>query len=93
MIENSKTFWTDGTKVLSKAKLYAYENAMCTLRKFYYNFFEGRDDFADGYTFDEMSSYLQCVFDDFKIFETICQLHAKFEDIAQVEQKDLEKDV
>ena len=81
---NNEKFWTNGTKALLEAKKFAYENAICTLEKFYYNFFEGETNFKD-LDFEEVKNYLKCVLDDFETYDKINDLYIKFEEISKVE--------
>ena len=84
MDKNDEKFYTKGAEVFFRAKHYAYYRAKETLERYFYNFFEGRDNFDD-LDFEEVKDYLETVMYEFDAFEKVEELYVKFEEISKVE--------
>lgn len=87
MDKNDGKFWTKGAENLLEAKQFAYENAICSLTKFYYNFFENKTTFENlkREDFQEICDYFESVIEDFETYKRISGLQYRFEEISKVE--------
>lgn len=76
-LQNSTTFYTDGTISLLSSCMYALGDAQCTLERFDLNYLE------DG----EMRTYLNVVRRQLEQVQNLLQLTEKFAEISKVEDK------